>query len=103
MAAAGTKLYARVGVWVGFLPLEEAKAAAQQPQAAMALAGLKPCRSDPWHLLLPQVSAGWEAGADLGPVISKDALKRIEGLIQSGIKQARALCARCVRFACAPQ
>ncbi|GAB4815988.1 hypothetical protein N2152v2_003034 [Parachlorella kessleri] len=34
-----------------------------------------------------KVSAGWEAGADLGPVITKEAQKRIEGLIASGIKQ----------------
>jgi malonate-semialdehyde dehydrogenase (acetylating)/methylmalonate-semialdehyde dehydrogenase len=34
-----------------------------------------------------QVKAGWEAGADLGPVISPEAKQRIERLIASGIEQ----------------
>lgn len=34
-----------------------------------------------------RVAAGWEAGADLGPVISPQAKARIEGLIESGIRQ----------------
>ena len=39
------------------------------------------------HLAL-QVTAGWEPGADLGPVISKESKARIESLIGSGINQA---------------
>lgn len=35
------------------------------------------------------MSAGWEPGADLGPVISKEAKARIERLIASGIDQVR--------------
>jgi malonate-semialdehyde dehydrogenase (acetylating)/methylmalonate-semialdehyde dehydrogenase len=31
------------------------------------------------------VTAGFEEGADLGPVISPHSLKRIEGLVQSGV------------------
>lgn len=38
-----------------------------------------------------KVSAGWEAGADVGPVISPQAKQRIERLIESGVKQG----ARC--------
>lgn len=34
-----------------------------------------------------KVSAGIEPGADLGPVISKNAKKRILSLIESGIKE----------------
>lgn len=34
-----------------------------------------------------QVTAGWEAGADIGPVISPEAKQRIERLIESGIRE----------------
>lgn len=45
------------------------------------------------HLLCTptlQVSAGWEQGADVGPVISPQAKQRIERLIESGVKQVGA-------------
>ena len=42
----------------------------------------------PAHLpTCPQVSAGWEAGAEVGPVISPQAKQRIERLVESGIQQ----------------
>ncbi|KAI3426382.1 hypothetical protein D9Q98_008753 [Chlorella vulgaris] len=37
-----------------------------------------------------KLNAGWEEGADLGPVISPQAQQRIEGLIASGVKQGAA-------------
>jgi hypothetical protein len=44
-----------------------------------------------------QVSAGWEAGAEVGPVISPQAKQRIERLVESGIQQVHAvLCMLCV-------
>lgn len=39
-----------------------------------------------------QVSAGWEAGADIGPVISPEAKQRIERLIAGGIREVRVAC-----------
>ena len=57
----------------------------QQAQRAPHLA------REPWPFNIrptpPQVSAGWEAGADVGPVISPQAKQRIERLIDSGVKQ----------------
>jgi malonate-semialdehyde dehydrogenase (acetylating)/methylmalonate-semialdehyde dehydrogenase len=38
-----------------------------------------------------KVNAGTEKGADLGPVISKQALERIEGLIEAGVKEGAKL------------
>jgi len=38
-----------------------------------------------------KVNAGTEKGADLGPVISKQALARIEGLIEDGVKEGAKL------------
>ncbi len=38
-----------------------------------------------------KVNAGHEAGADLGPVISKQAKKRIEGYIEQGVKEGAKL------------
>jgi malonate-semialdehyde dehydrogenase (acetylating)/methylmalonate-semialdehyde dehydrogenase len=38
-----------------------------------------------------KVNAGTEKGADLGPVISKQALSRIEGLIEDGVKEGAKL------------
>ena len=38
-----------------------------------------------------KVTAGWEAGADVGPVISKQARERIEALIQGGADQGAAI------------
>ena len=43
-----------------------------------------PARPDVAHL---QVSAGWEPGCDIGPVISKEAKARIERLIEVGVKE----------------
>eukprot|EP00887_Chlorella_sp_A99_P004270 scaffold15.g4270.t1 len=38
-----------------------------------------------------KVSAGWEPGADLGPVISPEALARIERLVESGVQEGAEL------------
>lgn len=37
-----------------------------------------------------KVNAGWEAGTDVGPLISKEAKARVERLIQSGVDQGAA-------------
>lgn len=42
-------------------------------------------------LLFCKINAGWEPGADLGPVISPESKKRICDLIESGVKEGAEL------------